>query len=316
MATTTIKSSGGDYTTIALWEADTDNDLTGAGAVIGEIYDVNPTAALTIAGATNGDASNYRGLTVNSAYRHAGVWNTGKMNWQVAALPLTVDESFTRLSYLQIHNSDATDGNGVLRINNPSCLVDSCINWHAEPGALGNHAGVYIGSGATGNVVRNTVCYNNNHGIYIVATATGCSIENCTLVANVLNGLRTETGAAPAVKNTYMGGNAGGDCNRGGSSDVDWTITTSMASDALSTESGLTNSIPYDTTNFTNVTAGSEDMTLVSGADLIGAGTDLSGDFTLDIAGNTRSSWDVGAFEFVTAGGGAKPKTLLLLGVG
>ena len=300
MATTTIKSSLGDYTTIALWEADTDNDLTGAGAVIGEIYDVNPTAALTIAGATNGDASNYRGLTVNSAYRHAGVWNTGKMNWQVATLPLTVDESFTRLSYLQVHNSDATNGNGVIRLNNPNCLVDSCICWHAEPGNLGTHSGVY--SAGSGTTIRNTVCYNNNHGVYLTAAATGSSIENSTLVANVANGLRTETGAAPAVKNTYMGGNAGGDCNRGGSSDVDWTIITSMASDALSTESGLTNSIAWSTANFTNVTAGSIDVHLVTGSALIGAGTDLSSDFTVDFEGDTRSSWDVGPDEFASGG--------------
>jgi len=37
-----------------------------------------------------------------------------------------------------------------------------------------------------------------------------------------------------------------------------------------------------------------------SGA-LIGAGTDLSAYFTTDIAGTTRSTWDIGAFEYVAA---------------
>lgn len=37
---------------------------------------------------------------------------------------------------------------------------------------------------------------------------------------------------------------------------------------------------------------------------LYDAGTDLSAYFTTDIAGTTRSTWDIGAFEYVASGGG------------
>ena len=308
MATTvtkTIKSAAGDYTTVALWEADTDNDLVTADEIqVGEIYDVNPTAALTIAGATT-DATRYRELTVNSAFRHAGVWDTGKMNWTGTSKPLTLGETFARAEYLQIKNTHATAGNGEILITANNCLVGQCILWMTQDDGLDGNAGV-TWSAVTGVTVRNTVSYNNRHGISITnAGGTGASIENCALVANTNSGMFTATGAAPVVKNTYLGGNAVRDLSTSGNPDVDWTITTSMASDANSSETGLTNSIAWDTTNFTNVTAGSIDIHLVTGSDLIDAGTDLSGTFTIDINGATRSgTWDVGPDEFVAAAGG------------
>ncbi len=48
--------------------------------------------------------------------------------------------------------------------------------------------------------------------------------------------------------------------------------------------------------------AGSGDFDKVSGSNLIGAGTDLSGVFTDDINGNVRSAWDVSADEFQAGG--------------
>ena len=51
------------------------------------------------------------------------------------------------------------------------------------------------------------------------------------------------------------------------------------------------------------VDSANDDYHLDSGSSLIGAGTDLSGSFTTDIDGDTRSSWDIGFDEFVSAGG-------------
>jgi len=44
--------------------------------------------------------------------------------------------------------------------------------------------------------------------------------------------------------------------------------------------------------------AGSDDLHLVSGSTVRGDGTDLSGTFTDDIDGDTRSAWDIGADEY------------------
>ena len=49
----------------------------------------------------------------------------------------------------------------------------------------------------------------------------------------------------------------------------------------------------------------SDDFTLAVGSDPIGNGKDLSGSFTDDFFGNTRSAWDIGAVEYQSGGGGA-----------
>lgn len=84
--------------------------------------------------------------------------------------------------------------------------------------------------------------------------------------------------------------------------------TNNATSDSTGDDSPLTNGIVDKTTYsdyFESVTAGSEDFHLKSTAtDFINAGADLSGEslFTDDILGNTRSTWDIGAFEYVSAG--------------
>jgi hypothetical protein len=82
----------------------------------------------------------------------------------------------------------------------------------------------------------------------------------------------------------------------------------------ISTSTSSTNNLAQDTTapayntyytektlTFTDTTAGSEDFHLVaSDTDAIGKGADLSGTFTTDIDGTTRTgTWDIGADEYV-----------------
>jgi hypothetical protein len=317
--TKTIKSAGGDYTTVALWEADTDNDLAGTGENIGEIYDVNTTAAITIAGATNTDATNFRHLTTAAANRHAGVWDTGKSNFQVSATNvfIFVSEAFARISYLQAKNTHATLGGGVYRLDANSTQILQCIGWQTASATGDTAAGVYLNSGGTGQIVRNCVFYANRNGIFANhGSASSISIENTTCVGNTF-GVRSSLNAALTIKNVYCGGNSSDDYNEAATTGwSSWTGTTCMCEDAI-TETGLTSGIAFDTSNFTNVTAGSIDVHLVTGSALIGAGTDLSGSFSVDVDGDTRSSWDVGADEFVAAGGGGRfVNRQIMLGVG
>lgn len=55
------------------------------------------------------------------------------------------------------------------------------------------------------------------------------------------------------------------------------------------------------TPDFVDIGSGTEDFHIESTSDAIGEGTDLSGTFTDDIDGDTRSAWDMGADEFVSA---------------
>lgn len=306
----TIKASGGDYTTVALWEADTDNDLTGAGEVIGEIYDVNTTSLTTIAGATNTSSTNFRHLTVNSAYRHAGVWDTGKTNFQAssgASSVITISEAFFTLSYQQVKNTSGSPSGAIQISNVASVKINNCLGWTGGIGGLDDNSGLYItGAGSTGIVVRNSIFYTARNGIYGNNGSQTWTLENCTTVGGTY-GVRTENGLTVTIKNHYSGGNTSNDYDAAGGIgwstwSQPWTATTCACEDSI-TETGLTNGVAFSTSNFTNVTAGSYDLSLPSGSALIDAGTDLSGSFTIDIAGNTRSgTWDIGAFERVSAG--------------
>lgn len=75
------------------------------------------------------------------------------------------------------------------------------------------------------------------------------------------------------------------------------TKTAILTSDAT----GDTGSVDYTTTNFTNVTTDTEDLSLVSGSDLIAEAT--SSTETEDLLGNSRDATeDCGAYEFISAG--------------
>lgn len=305
--TKTIKSSGGDYSSVSAWESGEQGNLSGVGEVKGVIYDVNTTTSTTIAGSTNLSASDFRHLTTDSTTRHAGKWDTSKSNFQFSSAVTNVvdiQEAFFQLSYCQLENTNGSP-TGVVRVTNvASVLIDQCICWSATGGGDDN-AGVYLNSaGCTSIKVRNTVCYGARGGIRSDNSSQTVTMENCAFVGGT-KGISTAGGNGFTLKNVYCGGNTSDISETGGSyAPAGWSYTTVMVSAAYSA-TGLTASIAYSTANFTNVTAGSVDIHLVSGSALIDAGTDLSGTFTVDINGATRSgTWDVGPDEFVAAAAG------------
>ncbi len=95
------------------------------------------------------------------------------------------------------------------------------------------------------------------------------------------------------------------------------TMTTRASSDTTGT-SGL-QSIAVNTTNFTNVTSSTENYRLPVGSALINVGTDTSGDsspfnFTTDMEGGTRATWDVGADEYVVVVPSETPARIIFQG--
>ena len=71
MGTKTIKSSGGDYTSLSAWEAAEQADITGLGPSIAECYDVDDTTPTTISGWTT-TASDYIEIIAAPAARCNG----------------------------------------------------------------------------------------------------------------------------------------------------------------------------------------------------------------------------------------------------
>lgn len=301
MPTKKIKSSGGNYTSVAAWEAGEANDLTGTGENIGEIYDVYTTQQIIIAGATGTSPADYRHLTTNPAWRHAGKWDASKPTFEfsnVAAGVLHLEEDYAKCSYLQVKNTSGSPSS-VIRPNNNGNVVDACILTCSVIAALEDNAGIFVGNPISVKI-RNCVMYNSHNGVMASNLALSMEVSNCVTVGcqfgvRAINGV----GSNLTLRNHYSGGNQFGNYNEGGGANTGFTFDHCMMDNNESNEVGLTNNIPYDTTNFVNVTPGSEDLHIVSGSQLKGAGADLSSSFTNDIDGGIRSlPWDVGADQF------------------
>jgi hypothetical protein len=294
MAIRTVKSSGGDYTSLAAWEAGRQGVLSEIETA--ECYSFLDTAAVTIDGWTT-TSSFYIRIYAPTAERHIGVWNTGKYRLE-GSNPfdglLIINEQYTRLEGLQIRNTGAS-GHAVA-LNAANCLIESTIG-------RGTDQVFRSYSGSNGSIYRNCIGYGGSAEAFYIAFGETLTFQNCTGAGGTYGW--SDNDGTSTCTNCYARGTTGGYNGVG-------TITTSGASNTSGSPAGLDN-VAYSTVNFANVTAGSEDLRLVSGSALIGSGTDLSGTFTVDIAGNTRSvPFDVGAHEYVSAAAARLPSPVII----
>jgi hypothetical protein len=275
------------------------------------------TTAVTINGFTT-NASYY--VHIYPASRHAGVWDATKYRLDVAnAISLRIQDNFVWVDGLQIGKT-ATSGDDQGGVQIDSVDAGAVINLSSL--IIRNYAsgsrqvGIYIVDTDAPTVnIWNTIVYGlpdifsfYNSGLFIDFGAT-VNIYSSTFIGGHF-GIGNSATATINAKNVYASfldsiagaafSTAGGALNQ----------TTCASSDTTATGTAL-DSIAVNTTNFTNVTGGSEDFHLPLGSALINVGTDTSGEsaplnFTTDIDGQTRSgTWDVGADEYVAAGGGA-----------
>lgn len=166
-----------------------------------------------------------------------------------------------------------TKGIGFRRAGNGQNYVYNCIFYDLDKG---------IESDAQGTGVNNTTAYYNN------------TIENCG------NGILLDgTGDRHHVKNNLIV-NCTTDYQQDATPNA--TTATNVTSDATSPD-GTT----YQSKTITFTDLAGEDYS-TDDSDVVGVGTDLSADgvwaFDTDILGNTRSAWDVGAFEDQSAPSG------------
>jgi len=321
-------SAGGDGTTDALsganrafvslnaWEAASQADLTGTG-----VHTVTCKAngatkvdatAVTITGWTT-TSSDYIHVEVDAAYRHAGLYTTGKYHLQVAVnfgTVLTINEAYTRLTGLQVKNTHANTDNtilvntGVASGGSDGCLFDRVIATHS--GTASNRVCVQ----QWGSIVtyRNCLAYGADGPNFILTFAGGGAangtFHNC-LAAGGTYGFRSGSSSNVLnATNCYAGGTTTADFSRNSASGSYTTCRNEDGSDSQTTCAYSTSAGGY----FTNITAGSEDFTIGASSELINIGTDLSGTFTVDIAGATRTgTWEVGPFNFAAGGASAFP---------
>lgn len=304
--TRTIKSAGGDYTSLSAWEAGRQADLVAGDIIeVAECYSMADTTNVIINGWTT-DATRYIRVYTPAAERHDGKWNTAKYYLSVNsnfAVPMRIFEDYVRLEGLQIEWAAGTAANGASAVVIASqtsaagsyLLFDSCICKTASTRA--NFAKCFdIGAGT--NEFRNCVGYlAAEEGIlfsFQTHAPTG-NVYNCVFTQCNIGISRTS--GTIAATNCYCGANTTADYNG--------TITLTTCASSDTTGSASLQSIAHATGSgayFTNISAGTEDYHIGASSALKDVGTDLSGTFTTDIDGQTRSgTWDVGIDEIISA---------------
>jgi hypothetical protein len=311
MTTTVVKTigTGGDYTTIAAWEADTPvGGLVAADQIWqGQVKNQSFSETVTIAGTTV-DSTRYVELTTQAgaSFRDNANVQTNALKFNSsngAALSsstaygqvLSINQDFCRISNLQIAGLSGTT-NTLTMAGSFTCTIDNVL-------AEGQRGVPVVSLSGANALIRNSQITQRGSGASsILKLASGAqSIGNTLTVptdithpTNIIEG----SYGTPVVKNTAMFGN-GAALKTGGNTP---TYTT-CKSDAASLPSGVT-SATYNTSTYQNLTDSTRDFREVSASPLRGAGTQDLTNSTTDIAGTTRNNPpDVGAWEFVAAGG-------------
>ncbi len=325
------------YSTLALWEADTDNDLTSSDTVEkGQCYnDSQFSAGVTIAGATT-DSTRYRVLTCPPGQRHDGTKATGaSINGAVL-----IQENYAVFEWMRVTHPSGADyygTDGVVRLGSGT----SPVNRYITVNRIILHDWVWSGS---------SIVYYNVYGFMMYACG-GCAFLNCQAInlrkENNDNEESETAGFAAFYQSAAVAMNYFYNCvvykltsayqytwtegiTSGWSTmrayvktmncismiteyEADWwkydvepdtnpDSNNNCSGDDLATgDNSLHNVDPADV--FLDLTPGSEDLHLKAASPCIGAGytvTDYPNDLPVDAAGVNRGAgaWDIGAFKY------------------
>ena len=300
--------AAGDYATITLFEADIAAQLTGN--LTAEHLDEETAIAAVITFDTDTNTYLLKLTAAPGAEHNGGVYGNGARINYGAEGSLKFDETTDgHLANLEISKL-ALDisGNYNYGIQLSDCGATGSLIKRmliaGDGGAL-NRDGIRVyAAGGTNLTIINNIIYGCQDGIYAQqAGSTLRTIENNTVVKCFSEGMNitNELSSTITIKNNLCQGNL-----------VDYAINNidfsganvsedDTSPDAAYREKDLhTNSIflDYDNNDYRLNSAG--DATNLA---IVDDGEDLSGTFTDDIQGQTRSVWYIGASEIVAAGG-------------
>ena len=299
--TKTVDPNGGsNYASISAWEAGEQALYVSGDIAIADCKRtgvLKDTTAVTIAGWTVGVIPK---IIVNAAHRHEGKWADQQAGGNYIYVMVVVASSsgiYSSVSGFELNGILCSSASGYYSIElTATALITNTI---AKGGSYGFRVG------ANSNVVMwNCVTHGPSAGGVLTSdTTASLSAYNCTVIGNPSNyGVRNISGAV-SLTNCYALGYPG--------YAYSGTITKTTCGSSDSTGSFGLQNIAYSTVNFVNITPGSENLHLVLGSGVIGVGTDLSGTFTTDIDDVTRvAPWDIGADQYVAAGGGTYTESL------
>jgi hypothetical protein len=279
--TKTIKGSGGDYTSLAAAIAGTAGNLVSLDQQVNIACYASATAdqstgSATVSGYTT-DATRYVKIYTPSTERHPGWWsgtfyyfgtytNTGD--------GLTVATNYTVIDGIAAISSDSVTA--LIKVTASNCTLSNCLSVCDEGGYCYRFTN-------NPNLVYNCVASSADTAVGIYdGSGTGITLDNCTShttsYSGVYGGICTNCLSYSASNQGFYSPKAGSDYNA-----TNFSTATGGAHDRVSQ-------------TFTFVGA-SKYQLAVGDTGAKGYGSNLSGTFTTDIAGSTRSvPWDIGAW--------------------
>lgn len=301
LRTRTVKSAGGDYTSLSAWEAGEQTNLVTADEIRqAECYAMSDTTSVTFDGWTT-DSTRYIEVTVPSAERHDGKWNTSKYRLELTTVTgLDCVESDVRIHGIQLSQTTSTvNARGITLRGTGEYQISNIIGKGSYSGAA---TGFFINNNTTGTLkCWNVVIYDILNGGATMAAfrnnSTGIIYCYNATVHNCFRGYLRSNGTF-LVKNCIAQ-----DCTDDGYNGTFDAASTNNCSDIASDAPGSNSS----TGEVTFVDEANDDFHLDS-SDTVAKdlGADLSADanipFSTDIDGATRSgTWDIGADEITSA---------------
>lgn len=296
MITSTIKPSGGDYTTLSAWEADLPATLTDIEQAVCYAASISDTLAIS-------------GITTSASFYLQIIAATGE-NFTITGTDTsgTIRVGGSGVNHVRIEDITVIAGSG----------ADGAIVWAFGTFASGSDWRIKrctLKTAATGtnylvapkpanlNTLFENVIFIGSNRTWDSRGSASAKVYNCTAWRHAAE-LGFVGGSELEIKNTFSG-HAGGASNDFQPSSGTPTGNNNAASDTTATANFSSSVDSVSSSVFTSVTSGSEDFTLVAGTNaLVDAGATI-GSFSDDIIGTSRpqgSAWDIGAFERVSSG--------------
>ena len=338
MATTntrTIKTADGDYTSLSNWEAGRAADLPSGDIIeVAECYTMEDTTAVVIDGWTT-DATRYIDIHAAVGERHSGYWDEAKYFLSnAAATLLAINEEYVRVTHIQFELTTNACSYNCVRVGQLAAASDVRLGYNLYKGILSGPGGATSAVLASDDADGNCVVTDYNSVVidfYNITYPTSTTSEGwmCAYgIMTLLNCTAYHCGKGfSTLGSTYKitAYNCLSYCDEVNSSLIDFAGTYEAASDynastdATAPDGGGHSIINQANTDIDFLSTTPTDATFLaidSTSSCVGAGTDNpgSGLYSDDIRGVSRTStWDIGADEYVAAGGGLAVAVVALL---
>jgi len=324
------------YVSLTAWDAaevtdlvtDTDTHIVLTTVGSGSAAETSQ-VAITSAWTTN--ATYFITVKAGPSDRHDGTWDAAKYRIEVSDATsgaMVPNRAYMVIDGLQVLNTHGSPTGGSSAIKLPSGTNITVKNSILRGGRYTLRLEGDAGGGDQG-IVRNNLIYEGSTGGLAAIDTEGLIVDNNTFYGAVAYGILAYYNTAPAstepvLTNNLARGATSAVYGSGGSGGYDAASDFNSASDATATalNATATSGTPWNSSSQNDsdyfTSAGGSDFTLIANSKAQNVGTDLSGRFTTDAVGTTRSSegdgWDLGFYEIVEVGaGGASPGLIMII---